>query len=277
MEKYDHKSIEAKWQKSWEEANLFKAPDVQKGKENYFVLVEFPYPSGNLHIGHWYAFAVPDIFARKKRMEGKNVLFPIGFDSFGLPAENAAIKHGVDPKKWTYDNIAHMTDQLKSMGSSFDWSRRLAASDPQYYKWTQWLFLKLYEKGLAYKGKAVVNWDPVDKTVLANEQVLPDGTAERSGAKVEKKELEQWFFRITDYAERLIEDLKDLNWPEEIKQQQRNWIGRSEGAEIVFQIPDSKFQIPIFTTRPDTLFGATYMVLAPEHPLISNIKYQISN
>ncbi|MBI4363261.1 MAG: leucine--tRNA ligase [Candidatus Doudnabacteria bacterium] len=277
MQGYNHKTIEKQWQQEWDKQKLYQTPDQVKGKKNYYVLVEFPYPSGNLHIGHWYAFAVPDIFARKKRMEGYNVLFPIGFDSFGLPAENAAIKHGINPKKWTYDNIAWMTDQIKSMGASFDWSRRIAASDPDYYKWTQWLFLKLYEKGLAYRGKAIVNWDPVDKTVLANEQVLPDGTAERSGAKVEKRELEQWFFKITDYAERLLADLDDLKWPEQIKDQQRNWIGRSEGALLKFPISNFQFPIEVFTTRPDTLFGATYMVLAPEHPLIANLESQISN
>ncbi|MAG12821.1 hypothetical protein CL630_03355 [bacterium] len=239
--KYDHKKIEKKWQEKWEKQEAHKIADTEQGKKNYYTLVEFPYPSGNLHIGHWYAFAVPDIFARFKRMQGHNVLFPIGFDSFGLPAENAAIKNKVDPEKWTYENIARMTEQLKSMGASFDWSRQFATSDPDYYKWTQWLFLELHKKGLAERGKAIVNWDPVDKTVLANEQVLPDGTAERSGAQVEKKELEQWFLKITDYAERLLEDLGELNWPEEIKQSQREWIGRSEGAEIKFPV-DGKYK-----------------------------------
>ncbi|MBI2108778.1 MAG: leucine--tRNA ligase [Parcubacteria group bacterium] len=276
MQKYNHK-IEKKWQKQWEKDGLYKTPDTAAKKENYYTLVEFPYPSGNLHIGHWYAFAVPDIFARYKRMQGHNVLFPIGFDAFGLPAENAAIKNKVDPKKWTYENISRMTEQLKSIGASFDWSRQVITSDPEYYKWTQWLFLQLYKKGLAYRGKAVVNWDPIDKTVLANEQVLPDGTAERSGAVVEKKELEQWFLKITDYAERLLKDLGELSWLEEIKQSQRAWIGKSEGALIKFQISSLKFQIEVFTTRPDTLFGATYLVLAPEHKIISDLRLQISN
>ena len=305
MSAYDHTKIEKKWQKKWEKDGLYAVPDKAGGKENYYALVEFPYPSGNLHIGHWYAFAVPDIFARYKRMKGYNTLFPIGFDAFGLPAENAAIKHGLDPKKWTYENISRMTAQIQSMGASFDWSRQVITSDPEYYKWTQWLFLKLYEKGLAYRGKAVVNWDPVDKTVLANEQVLPDGTAERSGAVVEKRELEQWFLKITDYADRLLSDLDGLAWPEEIKEQQRAWIGKSEGCEITFRILRSsqkdaeqtrndaeKIQrqsvfglrdsatltkVKVFTTRPDTLFGATYLVLAPEHSEIENLKSKIEN
>jgi leucyl-tRNA synthetase len=275
---YDHKAIESKWQKKWTEQKLYETPDNAPGKENFYTLVEFPYPSGDLHVGHWYAFSVPDAFARMKRMQGYNVLYPIGFDAFGLPAENAAIKNKADPAKWTFANIERMHGQLKSMGASFDWNREVAACDPAYYRWTQWLFLKLFEKGLAYKGKAFVNWDPVDMTVLANEQVLPDGTAERSGAKVEKKELEQWFLKITDYADRLLADLDALEWPEPIKESQRNWIGRSEGAEIDFELvfddptlnehrgPDGeKAHIPVFTTRPDTLFGATFLVLAPEH------------
>ncbi len=277
MKKYNHTQIESKWQKRWKKEKFHDTKDVARGKKNYYMLVEFPYPSGNLHIGHWYAFSVPDIFARYQRMRGGNVLFPIGFDAFGLPAENAAIKNKVDPKKWTHDNIAHMREQIESIGASFDSSREIITSDPDYYKWTQWFFLKFYEKGLAYRGKAVVNWDPVDKTVLANEQVLPDGTAERSGAVVEKRELEQWFLKITDYADRLLSDLDALPWPEPIKEAERNWIGKSEGAEIYFKIQNSKFKIPIFTTRPDTLFGATYLVLSPEHHLISDLRFQISN
>ena len=277
MSKYNHKQIEKKWQHEWEKQGLYETKDNVRGKKNYYALVEFPYPSGNLHIGHWYAFSVPDIFARYKRMQGLNVLFPVGFDSFGLPAENAAIKNRINPKKWTYGNISRMEAQLRSMGASFDWSRQIITSDPEYYKWTQWLFLKLYEKGLAYKKRAIVNWDPVDKTVLANEQILPDGTAERSGAIVEKKELEQWFLKITDYAERLLKDLDGLSWPEEIKQSQREWIGKSEGALIQFPISNFQFPIDVFTTRPDTLFGVTYLVLAPEHEEISNLKSQISN
>jgi len=277
MRRYDHIKIEKKWQKKWKEQGLYVADNKEAKKKNYYTLVEFPYPSGNLHIGHWYAFAVPDIFARYKRMQGFNVLFPIGFDSFGLPAENAAIKHKINPRTWTYDNIARMEQQIKSIGSMFDWNRKVITSDPEYYKWTQLLFLKFYEKGLAYRGKGIVNWDPADKTVLADEQVLPDGTAERSGAVVEKRELEQWFFKITDYADRLVDDLDPLGWPEEIKESQRNWIGRSAGVELDFPLKDSKETITVFTTRADTLFGATYMVLAPEHELVRRLQKQIEN
>ena len=277
MSSYDHKKIESKWQKKWEDDGLYRVEDKVSKKENFYTLVEYPYPSGNLHTGHWYAFAVPDIFARYKRMQGFNVLFPIGFDSFGLPAENAAIKNGEDPKEWTYQNIDTMTAQIKSMGAMFDWSRKVVASDEDYYKWTQWLFLQMYKKGLAYQGEAIVNWDPVDQTVLANEQVLPDGTGERSGALVEKKKLKQWFLKITDYADRLLEDLEDLNWGDQIKQAQREWIGKNEGAEIDFVVKNSDEKIKVFTTRPDTLFGATYMVLAPEHKLVETLKNSIEN
>lgn len=261
---YDHKAIEKKWQEKWQEQNLYKTLDEVKGKQNFYTLVEFPYPSGNLHIGHWYAFAVPDIFARTKRMQGYNVMFPIGFDAFGLPAENAAIKRGLDPKKWTYENIAYMEKQLQSMGNSFDWSRKVITADPEYYKWTQWLFLKFYEKGLAYKKKASVNWCPSCQTVLANEQVK-DGHCERCESKVVQKDLEQWFFKITDYAERLLSDMENLKWPDAIKDAQRNWIGKSEGAEVEFKIKDSEYKINVFTTRIDTLFGVTYLVVAPEY------------
>src|SRR3989338_7043146 len=246
MKSYDHKRIERTWQERWTEQKLYETKDTVSGpaaakapagkKENLYTLVELPYTSGDLHIGHLYAFAVPDIYVRMKRMQGKNVLYPIGFDTFGLPAENAAIKNKADPAKWTKENIDRMRAQLHTIGNSFDWSREVATCDPSYYKWTQWLFLKLYEKGLAYRGRALVNWDPVDKTVLANEQVLPDGTAERSGEKVEKKELEQWFLKITAYADRLAKDLDNLDWPNSIKEAQRNWIVRSEGAEIDFPL-----------------------------------------
>ena len=276
MASYDHKKIEKKWQKEWEKFGIYKTPDEVKGKENFYTLVEFPYPSGNIHAGHWYAFPIPDIFARKKRMEGKNVLFPIGFDAFGLPAENAAIKRGINPKKWTYENIDYMRKQIKSMGASFDWTREVITADPEYYKWTQWIFLKFFEKGLAYQAETPVNWCPKDKTVLANEQVV-GGKCERCGTEVEQKNMKQWMLKITDYAERLLAGLEKLNWNEEIKEAQRNWIGKSEGAEIEFSLKDLKEKIKVFTTRPDTLFGATYMVLAPEHPLISNLKSLISN
>lgn len=279
-EKYEHKDIEKKWQAEWAKNEIYKTADKVEGKENFYTLVEFPYPSGNLHIGHWYAFAVPDIFARKKRMEGYNVMYPIGFDAFGLPAENAAIKRGLDPKKWTYENIAYMENQLRSMGASFDWSRKVVTADPEYYRWTQSLFLKFFEKGLAYKNKANVNWCPKDQTVLANEQVVA-GKCERCGSEVVQKDLEQWFFKITDYAERLLSDLEPLDWPEPIKEAQRNWIGKSEGAEIDFELrienhePSEK--IKVFTTRADTLFGATYIVVAPENKEIEKLKSKIEN
>lgn len=277
MEGYDHKSIEAKWKEIWEKNELYKTSDDVSGKENEYVLVEFPYPSGDLHVGHWYAFAITDIFARYQRLKGKNVLFPVGFDAFGLPAENAAIKHGLNPREWTYKNMETMKSQLKSMGASFDWSREIASCDPEYYKWTQWLFIKLYEAGLVEKKISLVNWDPVDKTVLANEQVLPDGTAERSGAVVEKKEMEQWSIKITKYADRLIDDLDSVEWPNQIKEAQKNWIGRSKGAELDFKIADTNHSIKVFTTRPDTLFGVTYVVLAPEHSLVEELISKVSN
>ncbi|MEK7669034.1 MAG: leucine--tRNA ligase [Patescibacteria group bacterium] len=284
QEKYNHKEIEKKWQKKWREDNLYKTSDKVKGKDNFYALVEFPYPSGNLHIGHWYAFAVPDIFVRTKRMQGFNVMFPIGFDAFGLPAENAAIKNKINPRDWTYQNIAYMEKQLQSMGNSFDWSRKVVTSDPEYYKWTQWLFLKLYEKGLTYKKKAFVNWCPSCNTVLANEQVK-DGRCERCETEVVQKDLEQWFFKITDYAERLLSDLDGLKWPEPIKEAQRNWIGKSEGTEISFQLISSSKQqvasINVFTTRADTLKGATYVVIAPEYEWLQkeilNPKSEITN
>ncbi|MFA7309281.1 MAG: alpha/beta fold hydrolase [Candidatus Paceibacterota bacterium] len=233
--KYDHKSIEKKWQKFWSENKIYTTPDSAPGKDNFYLLVEFPYPSGNLHVGHWYAFAVPDILARYERMRGKNVMYPIGFDAFGLPAENAAIKNKLNPRDWTEKNIAYMKKQIESMGTSFDWSREVSTIDPAYYKWTQWLFLQLYKKGLVYQKETAVNWCPVDKTVLANEQVI-DGKCDRCGSEVEQRQMLQWNIKITDYADRLIDDLAALDWPEQIKESQRNWIGRSEGAEIDFAL-----------------------------------------
>ncbi len=302
MREYNHTAIEPKWQKKWENDRLYETPDVVSGKENYYLLTEFSYPSGTLHVGHWYAFVVPDILARKRRMEGNNVLYPVGFDALGLPAENAAIKRGVDPRQWTYENIAHMREQLRRMGASFDWSREVVTADPAYYRWTQWLFLKLFNAGLAERKKALVNWCPSCETGLANEQVLKQqrttnsgqpitvSVCERCETPVVQRELEQWFLKITKYADRLLDDLVELDWPEEIKEAQRNWIGKSAGALLQFpiskktiskQIPNSKFQIPnsidVFTTRPDTLFGATYLVLAPEHQLIADWKLQIAN
>lgn len=235
MEGYDHKKIEKKWGDKWAKSSVYKAKESVKGKDNFYLLVEFPYPSGNLHVGHWYAFAVPDILARYQRMRGRNVLFPIGFDAFGLPAENAAIKNKLDPKKWTESNMAYMRKQMRSMGASFDWSREVATCDPEYYKWTQWQFLQFFKKGLVYRKETAVNWCPKDKTVLANEQVV-DGKCERCEAGVEQKSMLQWNIKITEYADRLIDDLKDLDWPEQIKESQRNWIGRSEGAEIDFAL-----------------------------------------
>jgi leucyl-tRNA synthetase family protein len=235
MASYDHKKIEKKWQKEWDNAKLYKTSDSKKGSENFYTLVEFPYPSGNLHTGHWYAFSVPDIFARKKRMDGHNVMFPIGFDAFGLPAENAAIKRKLNPMKWTFGNIANMKKQIRSMGASFDWSREVITADPEYYKWTQWLFLEFFKKGLAYQAETLVNWCPKDKTVLANEQVV-NGCCERCGSEVLQKKMKQWMLKITDYAEKLLKGLDSLDWPEEIKASQRNWIGKSEGAEIDFEI-----------------------------------------
>lgn len=269
MAAYNPDKIEKKWQKYWEEKNLYKVPDSVARKKNYMLLTEFPYPSGNLHIGHWYAFALPDMHARYLRMRGKNVLYPIGFDAFGLPAENAAIKHDTDPASWTAKNIAFMTKQLKSMGAMFDWSREVSTTDPEYYRWTQWMFLKMYEKGLAYRAKTKVNWCPKDKTVLANEQVV-NGRCERCESEVEQKEIEQWMFRTTKYADSLADDLENLDWPETTKIAQRNWIGRSEGAIIKFPLvdvpgqPDKKHFVEVFTTRADTIFGATFVVVSPE-------------
>ncbi|KND51932.1 MAG: leucyl-tRNA synthetase [Parcubacteria bacterium C7867-001] len=265
---YDHKALEKAAREKWAERNLYVTDLTDESKEPYYLLFEFPYPSGDLHIGHWFAFGVTDIFARLKRMQGKNVLFPIGFDAFGLPAENAAIKFGKDPKEWTVANMERMTEQLKSIGLSVDWSKRIASCEPKYYHWTQWLFQKFYEQGLAERRNAPVKWCPKDQTVLANEQVV-NGACERCGTEVEEKNLTQWFLKITQYAERLLADLEPLPWLEEIKEAQRQWIGKSEGAKLWFTIEGSEEAIEVFTTRPDTLYGATYVVLAPEHPLVS--------
>ena len=268
---YNHEKIEKKWREKWEKQKIYQAKDSVKSKKNFYHLVMFPYPSGDLHIGHWYNFAPADVHARLKRAQGFNVLSPIGFDSFGLPAENAAIKRKIHPKDWTYENIETMTDQLKSMGAVYDWSRKVITSDPEYYKWTQWIFLQLFKNGLAYKKKAAANWCPSCHTVLANEQVI-DGECERCGHEVVQREIEQWLFKITDYAEKLLSGLDKIDWPEKTKIMQRNWIGKSEGAEIKFIIKNTELSIKVFTTRPDTLFGATYLVLSPEHPLIKNLE-----
>jgi len=273
---YNHVDIEKLAREKWAGLNLYTADLSDETKEPYYLLVEFPYPSGDLHIGHWYAFAVTDIYARLLRMRGKNVLFPIGFDAFGLPAENAAIKNGVDPKEWTYKNMERMREQLATMGASFDWSKEVVACDPNYYQWTQWLFAKLFEHGLAEHREAAVKWCPKDQTVLANEQVI-DGCCERCGTEVEEKRLTQWFLKITNYADRLLKGLDALPWREEIKEAQRAWIGKSEGAYLEFQIAGRDEKIKVFTTRPDTIFGATYVVLAPEHTLVAELLLAISN
>ncbi|MFQ6606657.1 MAG: leucine--tRNA ligase [Fidelibacterota bacterium] len=267
---YDPKVIEPKWQKYWEEHHTFRAIDFSD-KKKFYCLVEFPYPSGDgLHVGHPRSYTALDILARKKRMEGYNVLFPMGFDSFGLPSENYAIKTGIHPRVITKRNIERFTRQLKSLGFSFDWERVFSTTDPEYYRWTQWIFIQFFKFGLAYKAKMPINWCLSCKIGLANEEVV-DGRCERCGGEVEKRNIEQWMLRITAYADRLIDDLKEVDFLEKIKVQQVNWIGRSEGADVVFPLVDHEDTIRVFTTRPDTLFGATYMVLAPEHPLVKKI------
>ncbi|MEJ0002077.1 MAG: class I tRNA ligase family protein [bacterium] len=276
MKQYDHKKIEKKWQKEWEDKKIYKVEDKVPGKENYFTLVEFSYPSGNLHTGHWYAFSIPDIFARFKRMQGYNSLYPMGFDAFGLPAENAAIKQGADPKVWTYEQMDKMRLQLRSMGAMFDWDREIVSCAPEYYKWTQWMFNKFLANDLVYRASTKVNWCPKDQTILANEQVI-DGKCERCGTEVIQRDQEQWMLRITKYADRLVDDLEKLDWPEEIKAAQRNWIGRSEGSELEFGLVGSDKKIRVFTTRADTIFGVTYLVLAPEHALVQELLSNIEN
>ncbi len=270
---YDFHALEAKWSAYWELHQPFTVDEDDDSKPRKYILDMFPYPSGDLHMGHAEVYALGDIVARYWRLRGFQVLHPIGWDSFGLPAENAAIQRGVDPKEWTYSNIEQQKTSMKRYAASFDWSRVLHTSDPEYYHWNQWLFLKLYEKGLAYRKDSWVNWDPVDQTVLANEQVLPDGTSDRSGALVVKKKLTQWFFAITEYADRLLDDLNQLEgrWPAKVLAMQRNWIGRSEGAEVDFVIEGRDTPVTIFTTRPDTLFGATFMVVAPDSDLAAEL------
>lgn len=274
--KFDSEVIEKKWQQTWSDSDIYNVGERDASKEKEYVLVEWPYPSGNLHIGHWYAFAVPDIYVRFKRMLGKQVLYPMGFDAFGLPAENAAIKRNLDPKKWTDENMAFMRTQLERMGNAFSWDKTTSSTDPEYFKWTQWMFTKFFENDIAYRGKGIVNWCPGCNTVLANEQVLADDTCERCGSSVEKREMDEWKMRITNYADRLVDDLDALDWPEAIKESQRNWIGRSQGAKISFKLSTGD-AVEVFTTRPDTLFGATFLVLAPEHRLIESNKDKITN
>jgi leucyl-tRNA synthetase len=275
---YDFARLQEKWMPVWDRLQPFRSGDPADKRPRKYVLDMFSYPSGDLHMGHAEAYALADVVARYWRQQGFNVLHPIGWDSFGLPAENAAIKRGVDPREWTYSNIAQQSASMKRYATSVDWEREIATSDPEYYKWNQWLFLKLYEKGLAYRKESWVNWDPVDQTVLANEQVLADGTSDRSGAVVVKKKLTQWYFKITDYADRLLDDLNQLegSWPSKVLAMQRNWIGRSTGADVDFVIEAAGDDvatktISVFTTRPDTLYGATFMVVAPDSELAAEL------
>ena len=270
MDKYSPQSIEKKWQEKWQADAAYKT-EMDAGRPKYYVLEMFPYPSGNLHMGHVRNYSIGDVLARYKTMSGYNVLHPMGFDAFGMPAENAAIKHGIRPADWTYSNIDNMKKQQRSMGLSYDWAREADTCRPEYYRWTQWLFELFYKKGLAYKKEASVNWCNTCGTVLANEQVI-DGKCWRCDADVVKKDLSQWFFKITDYAEELLDDLKLLpGWPERVKTMQENWIGRSEGAEFSFAVPDFQENIPVYTTCPHTVFGVTYVVLAAEHPLVDKL------
>lgn len=268
--KYVPFEIERKWQEKWHEESLYQT-SLNRQKPEYYVLEMFPYPSGNLHMGHVRNYSIGDVIARFKMMQGYNVLHPMGWDAFGMPAENAAIKNGIHPANWTWSNIDNMRRQQQELGLSYDWSREVATCHPEYYRWTQWLFLLFLERGLAYKKKASVNWCDECNTVLANEQVI-DGHCWRCDSAVVKKDLEQWFFRITDYADRLLEDLDELKgWPERVKTMQENWIGRSEGAEFSFDLPELGEKIPVYTTRQDTVFGVSYVVLAPEHPLVEKM------
>ena len=273
---YNFKEIEKKWQNKWEKEGTFNA-STDFSKKKWYGLIEFPYPSGQgLHVGHPRSYTALDIIARKRRLQGYNVLYPIGFDAFGLPAENFAIKNHIHPKIITEKNINHFKEQLKSLGFSFDWSREINTTDPNYYKWTQWIFIQLYKKGLAYKTTMPINFCTGCKVGLANEEVV-NGVCERCGSEVVQKEKSQWMLKITEYAQRLIDDLADVDFLDKIKAQQINWIGRSEGAEVNFQVAGYEDGLTVYTTRPDTLFGATYMVIAPEHHLIEALKDKISN
>ncbi len=265
QENYSPKDVESAAQTCWNQQKSFEATE-DPSREKFYCLAMFPYPSGKLHMGHVRNYTITDVIARFQRMQGKNVMQPMGWDAFGLPAENAALKNQVAPASWTYANIEYMKGQLKALGFGYDWSRELATCKPEYYRWEQWFFTKLYEKGLVYKKMSTVNWDPIDQTVLANEQVI-DGRGWRSGAVIERKEIPQWFIKITEYAEELLTSLDQLEeWPEQVKTMQRNWIGRSEGLEIVFAI-EGEEPVTVFTTRPDTLMGVTYLAIATEHPL----------
>ena len=268
--RYTPADIEEKWQKDWAAQKLSETP-TDRSKPKFYALSMFPYPSGNLHMGHVRVYTIVDVIARLKRMQGFRVLNPMGWDAFGLPAENAAIERNIHPAKWTYSNIAQMKVQLDALGISFDWNKEIATCSPNYYKWTQWMFLQFVSAGLAYQKEAIVNWDPIDQTVLANEQVDTEGRSWRSGAKVERKQLRQWFFKITDYAEQLLQDLDQLDgWPERVRTMQANWIGKSTGAQVTFktEIGDD---LEVYTTRPDTLWGASFMVISPEHPYVEKL------
>jgi leucyl-tRNA synthetase len=280
MDKYDAQTIEPKWQRVWEETRAFEVPNPEPGaprnERKSYVLEMLPYPSGSLHMGHVLPYTLGDVLARFMRRRGSEVLRPMGYDSFGLPAENAAIKEGEHPRKIVERNIERIRDQMKRMGWAIDWSREFSTHEPEYYRWTQWLFLRFLEAGHAYRKAAVVNWCPNDQTVLANEQVK-DGHCERCGAEVEARKLDEWFFRITAYADELLDEMKDVVWPERVLAMQRNWIGRSEGAEVLFRVDELDIDIPVFTTRADTLFGATFFVLAPEHPLVDRLAEKSPN
>jgi leucyl-tRNA synthetase len=266
QQEYTPQAVEQEAQKRWQDNDIF-AVSEDSSKEKFYCLSMFPYPSGKLHMGHVRNYTLGDVVARYQRLQGKNVLQPIGWDAFGLPAENAAIQNNTAPAAWTYDNIKYMRDQLNTLGFSYDWNREIATCHPDYYRWEQWFFTKLFEKGLVYKKNSTVNWDPVDQTVLANEQVI-DGKGWRSGATVEQKEIPQWFIKITDYADELLHDLDQLDdWPEQVKAMQRNWIGRSEGVQIKYQVEQTDDVLSVYTTRPDTIYGATYMAVAAQHPL----------
>jgi leucyl-tRNA synthetase len=266
-ERYSPAAIEKKWQQKWDETSLYRSK-VDWSKPKHYALTMLPYPSGDLHIGHWFAMTPSDARARWMRMRGFNVLFPMGFDAFGLPAENAAVQRGIHPAEWTYANMARMRGQLRTMGAMFDWEREIVSCDPEYYRWTEWFFKQFYEHDLAYRGEALVNWSDALQTVLANEQVI-DGKDERLGQPVIQKLMTQWFFRYRAYADEMLK-FDTIDWPDKIRAMQTNWIGRSEGARVTFRVENGS-AFDIFTTRPDTLWGVTFMVLAPEHPLVAKI------